>query len=299
MRFSPRPGPPWRSSRSVRRTRSGILRRARSPGSQRTESRPSARTSREAWTQPSTGTRSASEPAGSGRRRPRRPPPPTGPVPRATRRCRGLPGSVSPSRMIGPMSIPGRVDAAALVLSLEPPAWHIRHVRAVAEVAGWLAFRAVAAGHSVDQALPADDPVRALRHGMGGAAWLAARGYGELADAVANHPVTRLGAPDADAWLDGASAEELLVAYADKRAGQRLVPMAGRFAEWTRRYPEGAEWHGWTGVEAATVRRRAARLESAACALAGVTPTAVRRLAWTGRALVAAERARAAARAPG
>jgi hypothetical protein len=215
--------------------------------------------------------------------------------------------------MIGPMSIPGRVDAAALVLSLEPPAWHIRHVRAVAEVAGWLAFRAVAAGHSVDRALveaaailhdvdkalPADDAVRALRHGMGGAAWLAARGYGELADAVANHPVTRLGAPDADAWLDGASAEELLVAYADKRAGQRLVPMAGRFAEWTRRYPEGAEWHGWTGVEAATVRRRAARLESAACALAGVTPTAVRRLAWTGRALVAAERARAAARAPG
>ena len=160
-------------------------------------------------------------------------------------------------------------------------------------------MEAAAILHDVDKALPADDPVRALGHGLGGAAWLAARGYGELTDAVANHPVTRLGAPDADAWLDGASAEELLVAYADKRAGQRLVPMAGRFAEWARRYPEGAEWHGWTVVEAATVRRRAARLESAACALARVTPAAVRRLAWTGRALAVAERTRAAARAPG
>jgi hypothetical protein len=204
--------------------------------------------------------------------------------------------------MIGSMSVPGRAEAAALLLSLEPPAWHLRHVRAVAEVAGWLALRAADAGHPVDRALvesaallhdvdkvlPAADVPRALPHGARGAAWLAARGHGELAAAVANHPVSRLGAPDADAWLDRATAEELFVAYADKRAGQRLVPMAGRFAEWTRRYPEGGEWHGWTGEQAASVRRRAARLEAAACALAGVTPAAVRRLAWTGRALAAA-----------
>ena len=169
--------------------------------------------------------------------------------------------------MIGWMSVPGRVDAAALLLSLEPPAWHLRHVRAVAEVAGWLALRAAVAGHLVDRALvesaallhdvdkmlPAADIPRALPHGARGAAWLAARGHGELAAAVANHPVSRLGAPDADAWLDRATVEELFVAYADKRAGQRLVPMAARFAEWTRRYPEGAEWHGWTGDEAASV----------------------------------------------
>jgi hypothetical protein len=204
--------------------------------------------------------------------------------------------------MIGWMSVPGRVDAAALLLSLQPPAWHLRHVRAVAEVAGWLALRAAVAGHLVDRALvesaallhdvdkmlPAADVSRALPHGARGAAWLAARGHGELAAAVANHPVSRLGAPDADAWLDRATVEELFVAYADKRAGQRLVPMAARFAEWTRRYPEGAEWHGWTGEEADSVRRRAARLEAAACAYAGVTPAAVRRLAWTGRALAAA-----------
>jgi hypothetical protein len=153
--------------------------------------------------------------------------------------------------------------------------------------------------HDIDKVLPARDPFTARPHGAGGAAWLEARGHGELTDAVTNHPVTRLGAPDADLWLDRATPEELLVAYADKRAGQRLVPMAGRFAEWTRRYPEGADWHGWSGVEAATVRRRAARLEAAACALAGVTPAAVRRLAWTGRAVAVAARGRGAAMDPG
>ena len=207
--------------------------------------------------------------------------------------------------MIEQMSVPGRVGAAALLLSLQPPAWHLRHVRAVAEVAAWLASRAVAAGHPVDRALveaaallhdvdkvlPADDPIRALRHGVGTAAWLTARGHPELAAAVTGHPVTRLAAPDADAWLDRASSEELLVAYADKRASQHLLPMAGRFADWTRRYPDGVNWHGWSVAEAAVVRRRAERIESAACALAGTIPQAVRRLPWTGRALAAARAA--------
>jgi|GEM_PF-751767 len=207
--------------------------------------------------------------------------------------------------MIGRMSVPGRVDAAALLLSLQPPAWHLRHVRAVAEIAAWLAFRAVAAGHPVDRALveaaallhdvdkvlPAGDPIRVLPHGVGTAAWLTARGHRELAAAVTGHPVTRLAATDADAWLDRASREELIVAYADKRASQHLLPMADRFADWTRRYPEGVNWHGWSGAEATAVRRRAERLESAACALAAVTSEAVRRLPWTGRAIAIARAA--------
>lgn len=207
--------------------------------------------------------------------------------------------------MIGPMSNLGRVGAAALLLSLDPPAWHLRHVRAVADVAAWLAVRAVAAGnpvdravveaaallHDVDKVLPADPTTRALPHGARGAAWLTDRGLGPLAAAVTGHPVTRLAAPDADAWLDGATAEELLVAYADKRAGQRLMPMAARFADWTVRYPEGTDRHGWTGTQAAAVRRRAARLEAAACAIAHVRPEDVRRLSWTARALAVAGRA--------
>jgi hypothetical protein len=204
--------------------------------------------------------------------------------------------------MIGQMSVPGRVAAASLLLSIQPPAWHLRHVRAVAEVAGWLALRAASAGgpvdralveaaallHDVDKVLRPGDPLRALPHGAGTAAWLTARGHPELAAAVAGHPVTRLAAPDADAWLDHASPEEILVAYADKRAHQHLVPMAVRFADWTRRYPDTAGWHGWSGAEAKAVRRRAEWIEARACALAGVAPEAVRRLRWTGRALAAA-----------
>jgi hypothetical protein len=212
----------------------------------------------------------------------------------------------SPSRMIGRMSVPGRLEAAHLLLSLEPPAWQLRHARAVAEVAAFLAFRAVAAGrrvdrglaevaallHDADKAVPAGDPVRSLPHGAGSAAWLTARGHPELAAAVAGHPVSRLAASDADTWLDLATAEELLVAYADKRAGQRCMSMTGRFADWTRRYPASANWQGLSGADATRVRQRAARLETAACALAGVSPPEVRRLRWTGRVLVAARASR-------
>ena len=102
--------------------------------------------------------------------------------------------------------MPGRVDAASLLLSLDPPPWFVRHARAVAEVAGWLAARIDARGtpvdrrlvesaallHDADKALPPDDPARALPHGDGSAAWLTSAGHPELARAVAGHPVTRL-----------------------------------------------------------------------------------------------------------
>lgn len=195
------------------------------------------------------------------------------------------------------MTVPGRVEAAALLLSLGPPAWFLRHSRAVAEIAAWLARRAASAGspvdcrlvesaallHDVDKLLPGDDPARRLPHGAGSAAWLARRGHGELASAVAAHPVTYLTEPDADGWLRGASLEERIVAYADKRSGQRLESMAERFASWRRRYP-----NGWSAAEAAVASARAGRLEAEVCAAAGVAPMAVRRLRWTGAALRAA-----------
>jgi hypothetical protein len=201
--------------------------------------------------------------------------------------------------MIDPMPVPSRANAAALLLSLDPPAWHLRHARAVAEVAGWLAARCAASGepverglveaaallHDLDKVLPVDDPARTLPHGDGSAAWLAARGHAELAGPIAAHPVTRLvgPGPEADAWLAEAPLEELIVAYADKRAGQRLEPMAARFAHWHRRYPEG-----WGDGRDARARGRAAALERAVCARAGATPADVRRLRWTGRAIAAA-----------
>jgi hypothetical protein len=208
------------------------------------------------------------------------------------------------------MTVPGRVDAASLLLSLDPAPWFVRHARAVAEVAAWLAARIEARGttvdrrlveaaallHDADKALPADDPARGLPHGDGSAAWLTRLGHAELARTVAAHPVTRL--LDGERywkWARFSSREERIVAYADKRAGQRLESMDARFGSWRRRYPQrGHGTHpGWDPADLRAVRARADRLEADVCRAAGVAPAAVRRLAWTGAALRAAREARA------
>jgi hypothetical protein len=139
--------------------------------------------------------------------------------------------------------------------------------------------------------------VKGLAHGEGSAAWLAGQGYPELGPAIVGHPVTRL-AHGAwfDRWFADASVEALVVAYADKRAGQRLESMAERFASWERRYPpteRAAHPRGtWTAETMVAVRLRAEALEQRICELAGVTPSQVRRLTWTGRALAAAREGR-------
>ena len=199
------------------------------------------------------------------------------------------------------MSVPDRETAASLLLELDPPAWGVRHARAVAEVAAWLAARIDRRGtpvdrrlvesaallHDVDKLLPADHPMRALAHGDGSAAWLSAHGYPELGRVVQGHPVTRL----ADEtryrhWAAFASREERIVAYADKRATQRLVSMDERFAGWLRR-------HGSIDpVIAGRVRVRAERLETDVCVAAGIRPSEVGRLRWTGAALRAAREQR-------
>lgn len=199
--------------------------------------------------------------------------------------------------------MPGRVDAASLLLSLDPPPWFVRHARAVAEVAGWLAGRIDGRGtpidrrlvesaallHDADKALLAEDPARALPHGHGSAAWLTRLGHPELARAVAGHPVTRLLDGEAyQRWAAFASREERIVAYADKRAGQRLESMDARFASWRSRYQRvetSSGAIGWDDAAMRAVRTRAGRLEADVCRAAGVAPTDVRRLAWTAAAL--------------
>ena len=184
-----------------------------------------------------------------------------------------------------------------MLLSLDPPAWHLRHSHAVAEIAAWIALRVVRRGipvdrglvesaallHDVDKVLPATDPSRALGHGDSSAAWLWERGLGELAEAVAAHPVTRLASDDVDRWLGSASVEARIVAYADKRAGQRLEPMADRFAGWAVEYP-----NSWPRPIADRTRRLAEQLEAEVCALAGIAPADVRRLRWVDLALTRA-----------
>jgi hypothetical protein len=237
---------------------------------------------------------------------------------RLARPWRPAVAAIGPSGTIERMTVPGRVEAASLLLSLDPSPWFERHARAVAEVAGWLAARLEARGmvvdrrlveaaallHDADKALPADDPARALPHGKGSAAWLARAGHPELAPVVATHPVTRL----ADhlvspRWATFSSWEERIVAYADKRAAQRLESMDARFERWRQRHSrvvvDGVAT-GWDEAELRTIRSRAGRLERDVCRAAGIEPADVRRLRWTSLALRAArDQRREMARAAG
>ena len=171
---------------------------------------------------------------------------------------------------------------------------------AVAEIAGFLAARAAARGvpvdralvesaallHDLDKALPETDPLRRMGHGHAGAAWLVERDLAELAPAVDNHPVMRLTGPGAEAWLQRSTIEERIVAYADKRAAQRLAPLDARFRRWFERHPEHAD-----GLRQA--RERAAELEREICEAADVDPADVARLRWVRSAFDAAETDRA------
>ncbi len=212
------------------------------------------------------------------------------------------------------MTVPGRVEAASLLLSLDPPPWFVRHSRAVAEVAGWLAARIEARGipvdrrvveagallHDADKALPIEDPARGLRHGDGSAAWLTRIGHPELGRAVANHPVTRLGDEVAyRKWAGFASREERIVAYADKRAAQRLEPMAARFDRWRRRHllvVKDGHAEGWDESEMRTIWLRAVRLERDVCRAAGVEPDEVGQAPLDRRGLAGGPRASACGR---
>ena len=193
------------------------------------------------------------------------------------------------------MTIPTRSAAAGLLLDLEAPPSLIRHMAAVAEIAAFLAHRADSRGvpvdralvesaallHDLDKALPETDPLRRLGHGHAGAAWLTEHGLAELAAAVEGHPVMRLTAPTAERWLARSTLEERIVAYADKRAAQRLGPLDARFARWFAHHPDHAQ-----GLRVA--RERAGELERAICDAADVEPTEVGRLRWVRSAVAQA-----------
>ena len=219
-----------------------------------------------------------------------------------SRRSRSGRAGRRPWATILPMTIPGRVDAASLLLSLDPPDWFMRHARAVAEIAAFLAAKIEARGtaldrrlveaagllHDIDKIVPEGDRARALPHGDGSADWLTRQGHPELARAVAAHPVTRL--LDGEAykrWSSFASREERIVAYADKRAAQRLESMDARFASWRQRYPRvsvaDGQDAGWEDDALKAVRRRADRLEADVCRAAGIEPSEVGQSALDGR----------------
>jgi putative nucleotidyltransferase with HDIG domain len=190
------------------------------------------------------------------------------------------------------MSIPTRIQAAAILRGLAPSEKLLKHSAAVAEVAAFVCAAMAARGvaidtavveaaallHDVDKALPAGDPHRALGHGTGGAAWLRSQGHLEVADAMARHPVTALAETDSyESWAANATLEARVVSYADKRALQDLVSLDDRFAYWYGRYP-GSPMLPLT-------HQRARELERDVCATAGVEPEDIERLAWVDDAL--------------
>ena len=145
-------------------------------------------------------------------------------------------------------------------------------------------MEAAALLHDVDKTLPRDHRPSG-QHGTAGASWLASLGHPELAEAITLHPVTLLVDEDGAARVLTASLEARIVAYADKRAGQRLQPMAARFARWCRRRPHSRGRGGWRPEIADRAWQRACELERAVCELAACRPDEVRRLRWTGAAL--------------
>jgi hypothetical protein len=135
--------------------------------------------------------------------------------------------------------------------------------------------------HDIDKGLRPDDPYRALGHGVAGAQWLTDHGYAELADAVRAHPVNVLGSADSyKAWRKTTTIEARLVAFSDKRALQDLVSLDERFERWYRRYPDSP-------MEP-IAHARFRELQTELCAMAGVAPDKVKRLAWVDAALHAA-----------
>lgn len=185
------------------------------------------------------------------------------------------------------MAIPSRVEAVALLRALQPSDKLFNHCSVVGEVAAFLAEAMTRRGaavnaplvevaallHDLDKALPADDLLRVLGHGAAGAEWLRRHDLGELADAVAAHPVFVLGAAASyEAWAATTTFETRVVAYSDKRAIQDVVSVDVRFERWNQRHPESAM--------PPVAYERVLELEREVCAAAGLAPEDVGRLAW-------------------
>lgn len=136
----------------------------------------------------------------------------------------------------------------------------------------------------MDKALPPDHPLKELGHGAAGAAWLSEAGHPELARTLIAHPVTTFAAPGIEAWLSDAPIEERIVAYADKRATQRVVSLEQRFDRWQRKHPEYA-------AKLDRAYAVAQRLEATLCQTAGIEPGEVERLRWVDDAMHRAQAA--------
>jgi putative nucleotidyltransferase with HDIG domain len=142
------------------------------------------------------------------------------------------------------MAIPSLPDAERLLASFKLPHGIVVHARGVSRVAAEAARLLATAGvavdpqlvevaallHDIDKLETRDD---GAQHGVVGARWLVERGYAELAEPVASHPINCL--------LDEARAPRgwpsVIVAVADRHVAQRFVSIDERIDDMAQRYP--------------------------------------------------------------
>lgn len=143
------------------------------------------------------------------------------------------------------MAVPTTAQAELLLASFDLPDGVVTHSRGVSRVAAEAARHLAAAGIEVDPQLVAvaallhdvDKPETrqdGRRHGLLGAQWIAERGYPELAEPIASHPISTLLDPSRAprGWASVA------VAVADRHVGQEFMTIDQRIDDQARRYPD-------------------------------------------------------------
>lgn len=142
------------------------------------------------------------------------------------------------------MVVPTLAEAEQLLASFGLPAGIVTHSRGVSRVAAETARLLAAGGVAVDPDLVAiaallhdidklETRDEAEQHGLVGARWMAERGYPELSEPIASHPISCL--------LDPARAprgwDSVAVAVADRHVAQEFVTIDERIDDQARRYP--------------------------------------------------------------
>jgi len=142
------------------------------------------------------------------------------------------------------MAVPTPAEAELLLASFDLPDGVVIHSRGVSRVAAEAARLLAAAGvevdpylveiaallHDVDKLETRDD---GRRHGIVAARWLSERGYPELAEPIASHPIACLLDPERAprGWASVA------VAVADRHVAQAFVSIDERIDDLRERYP--------------------------------------------------------------
>ena len=143
------------------------------------------------------------------------------------------------------MGVPTLADAELLLASFELPDGIVTHARGVSRVAAEAAQLLTAAGVAVDPHLvevaallhdvdKVETRDHGAEHGLMAARWMAERGFAELSEPIASHPILCLLDPSRAprGWASVA------VAVADRRVAQGFVSIDERINDLERRYPE-------------------------------------------------------------